>query len=101
MVIERDRERERKPTHPGVILTTYMDQEEFTQQELAERMEVPRQRLSGIINERRKITADTAHRLARVLDTTPEFWMNLQTKWDLWKEEDEKGDEFDRLQQSA
>ncbi len=96
MVIQRDRSRdlERQPTHPGKILTSFMDHEELTQQDLAERMDVPRQRLSGIINKRRRITADTAHRLARVLDTTPEFWMNLQTSWDLWEEQEENGDEF-------
>jgi addiction module HigA family antidote len=74
-----------------------MKHEELTQQDLAERMDVPRQRLSGIINKRRRISADTAHRLARVLDTTPQFWMNLQTKWDLWEEQEKKGDEFAEL----
>lgn len=98
-MIKRDRNRdfEREPTHPGVILTSFIEHEEITQQDLAERMNVPRQRLSGIINKRRRITADTAHRLARVFDTTPEFWMNLQTRWDLWEEQEEKGDEFAML----
>lgn len=94
MSVSRDRDRRRRPTHPGNILEHYREEEGLTQEALAERLGVPRQRLSGIANRRRRITADTAHRLARVLDTTPEFWMNLQTKWDLWQEEEEKGDEF-------
>lgn len=99
MAIQRDQSRnlDRQPTHPGQILTSFMEHEELTQQDLAERMDVPRQRLSGIINKRRRISADTAHRLARVLDTTPQFWMNLQTKWDLWEEQEKKGDEFAEL----
>lgn len=100
MVIKRSdvEDKYRKPTHPGVILTSFIDDEKVTQRELAEQMDIPRQRLSGIINKRRRITADTAHRLARVLDTTPQFWMNLQTKWDLWEEQQEKGDEFATLE---
>lgn len=94
MSVSRDRDRRRKPTHPGKILEHYREEEGLTQQALAEQLEVPRQRVSGIANQRRRITADTAHRLARVFETTPEFWMNLQTKWDLWEEEEEKGDEF-------
>ncbi len=44
---------------------------------------MPETRISEIVNERRGITADTALRLARYLGTTPQFWMNLQTAYDL------------------
>ncbi len=44
---------------------------------------MPETRIGEIVNERRGITADTALRLARYLGTTPQFWMNLQTAYDL------------------
>ena len=44
---------------------------------------VPPNRITGILNNTRGITADTALRLARYFDTTPEFWMNLQSRYDL------------------
>ncbi len=76
----------RKPTHPGEIL-----REEFlfpmglTQVELAERMGVPVQRINTLINGKRDMTAETAVLLSRVLKTSPEFWMNLQTACDLYE----------------
>lgn len=50
---------------------------------LADKIDVPPNRLTGIIAGRRRLTADTAIRLSRYLGTTPEFWMNLQTMHDL------------------
>ncbi len=47
-------------------------------------MGVPIQRVNGLIAERRAVTPETAILLSRVLGTTPEFWMNLQTAHDLW-----------------
>lgn len=78
----------RAPTHPGEILD-----EEFlrplgmTQQALADKMKVPIQRVNTVIAGKRAITPETAILLARVLETTPQFWMNLQTNFDLWKVE--------------
>jgi addiction module HigA family antidote len=56
----------------------------MTQQELAEKMGVPVQRVNLLINGRRDITADTAILLAKVLKTIPQFWMALQAQKDLW-----------------
>jgi addiction module HigA family antidote len=74
----------RIPTHPGVILL-----EEFlvplgiTQVELAEHLEIPVQRVNEIVRGKRGITPATAWLLSEALDTTPEFWLNLQMNRDL------------------
>ena len=75
----------RPPTPAGVIL-----KEEFlaplamTQQQLAAKMGIPVQRVNLIINGHRGITAETALLLAKVFETTPQFWMNAQAAEDLW-----------------
>lgn len=75
----------RPPSTPGEILA-----EEFlaplgmTQLTLAERMGVPVQRVNTLVNGRRAVTAETAILLARALGTSPELWMNLQIRHDLW-----------------
>jgi antitoxin HigA-1 len=80
--------RNRPPTTPGeVLVEEFLKPLEVTQLGLAERMGVPVQRINTMINGKRGVTADTAIRLARVLKTTPEFWMNLQTAYDLWTAE--------------
>ena len=73
-----------RPIHPGEIL-----REEFimplgmSAHALALELRVPAPRINEIVRERRGITPDTALRLARYLGTTPQFWMNLQTSYDL------------------
>ena len=47
-------------------------------------MEIPLNRLNEVIRGRRGVTADTALRLAKLLNTDPGIWMNLQNQWDLW-----------------
>jgi addiction module HigA family antidote len=75
------------PTLPGEMLT-----EEFlvplamTQTELAQKIGVAPRSVNEICNGKRAISPLMAMRLADVFDNTPEFWMNLQTAWDLWKE---------------
>ncbi len=72
------------PVHPGEML-----REEFlvplglTAGKVAAAAGVPRTRIERIVQEKIGITADTALRLAKVLGTTPEFWMNLQTRYDI------------------
>src|SRR5438477_9278390 len=72
------------PVHPGEIL-----RDEFllplgvSVYELANAIKAPRSRLNDIVLGRRRITVDTALRLARYLGTTPEFWINLQTHYEL------------------
>lgn len=75
----------RRPSTPGEILSEeFLGPLEMTQVALAEKMGVPVQRVNTLINGKRGVTAETALKLARVLNTTPEFWMNLQTACDLW-----------------
>lgn len=63
---------------------------------LAIRLCVPATRIGAIVNERRGITAETAIRLARFFNTTPEFWMNLQTNYDLSKTIEKIGAEVEQ-----
>jgi addiction module HigA family antidote len=72
------------PIHPGEIL-----KEEFmlpfglSANRLALELGVPTNRISAIVSGKRSITADTALRLGKAFATTPEFWMNLQSRYDL------------------
>jgi addiction module HigA family antidote len=73
-----------RPIHPGEVL-----REEFlgplglSAHALAQALRVPATRINDVVNERRGITADTALRLARYFGTTAEFWLNLQSAFDL------------------
>ncbi len=75
----------RLPTPPGKILAEeFLAPRKMTQTELAARMGVPRQRVNRLIHGARAVTAEMALLLAKVLGTTPEFWMGLQSRQDLW-----------------
>jgi len=70
--------------HPGEILREeFLTPLEMSANALAIRLSVPAPRINDIARERRGITPDTALRLARFFGTTPEFWINLQTAYDL------------------
>ena len=74
------------PTHPGELLREeLMPAAGLTQEELAGRLGVSRRTINEIVGEKRSVSADMAHRLARFFDTTPEFWLGLQQDVDLWK----------------
>jgi addiction module HigA family antidote len=76
----------RRPTPPGEILRyEFLDPLGLSQKELTEALGITRVRLSEILRGRRSITTDTAFRLARFFDTTPEFWLGLQMDIDLWE----------------
>lgn len=80
-----------KPVHPGEILSEdFMKPHGLSMNRLALDLRVPVTRIADIVAERRAITTDTALRLARYFKTTPEFWLNLQTKYDLEVAEDEE-----------
>lgn len=79
-------DRKRRPTHPGELLRAeILPATGLTQSELARRLDVSRRTLSEIINERRAVTPDVAHRLARAFNTSPELWLNLQQAVDVWE----------------
>ena len=74
----------KKPMHPGEILREqFMPEFRLSINRLARDLRVPVTRIGEIVHERRAITPDTALRLGRYFGTTPEFWMNLQTGYDL------------------
>jgi antitoxin HigA-1 len=90
--------RNRRPTPPGEILRyEFLEPLGLTQKELAAALSITRVRLSGIIRGKRAITSDTALRLARFFDTTPEFWLGLQTDLNLWDTLQAHGAEYDKI----
>ena len=75
----------RRPASVGEILVEeFMEPMGLTQRELAEAMGVQRKHVNELCNDRRTVTAPTALILARVLGTTPDFWLNVQRRTDLW-----------------
>jgi antitoxin HigA-1 len=75
----------RTPTHPGeMLLEEFLNPMNLTQKELADAIYVPYQRINEIIRGKRGITPSTALRLARFFGTSPDFWINLQARWDLF-----------------
>ena len=74
----------RPPTPPGeMLLEEFLRPANLTQVEAARRMNIPLNRLNEVVRGRRGITADTALRLARLFEMSPEFWMGIQADWDL------------------
>jgi addiction module HigA family antidote len=71
------------PVHPGLTLAAEIAVRSLSAHALALRLRVPANRISGIVNGRRSITPETALRLGRFFGTPPEFWMDLQTRYDL------------------
>ncbi|MBM3299155.1 MAG: HigA family addiction module antidote protein [Deltaproteobacteria bacterium] len=77
-------EMRRPPVHPGrVLLELFMEPLGLSQSRLAEALNVDPGRINRIVTGKSGISADTALRLARYFGTTPEVWMNLQSKYDL------------------
>ena len=67
-----------------MLLKEFLTPMGLTQVDAAEKMGISMNRLNELIRGKRGVTADTALRLAKLLKTTPEFWMNLQAAWDLY-----------------
>ena len=77
-------ERRLPPVHPGEILRDeFLSPLALSVYRLARALKIPRPRLNDIVLGRRGVTTDTALRLGRYFGTTPEFWINLQTRHDL------------------
>ena|SRR5258708_5812176 len=77
--------RKRRPRHPGEILREdVLPAAGLTQDKLARLLGVSRRTVSEILHERRPVTTDMAHRLARAFGTSPEMWLGLQQDVDLW-----------------
>jgi addiction module HigA family antidote len=90
------------PVHPGEVLREeFMSPLGLSAAALARAAGLPAHRVADLAGERAALRADTALRLARVLDTSPEFWMNLQTRYDLDHAERQMGDAVARLRPVA
>jgi addiction module HigA family antidote len=67
-----------------MLLEEFLKPMDLTQRDLAEAIHVPYQRVNEIINGRRGITPSTALRLAKYFGVSPDFWINIQLRWDLY-----------------
>ena len=75
----------REPSHPGEIMKEeYLIPLGIAQTTLANDLEIPYQRINEILNKKRGITPSTSLRLAKYFKTTPDFWMNLQLRLDMY-----------------
>jgi addiction module HigA family antidote len=85
------------PVHPGIVLLEeYLLPMGISQNQLALSIRVPARRINEIVHGKRRITADTALRLARFFQVTPQFWLGLQMDYDLDVAEDELGERLDK-----
>lgn len=74
----------KNPMHPGAVLKElYLDPMEIGAIALARRLGVPRTRIERLVKGTTGVTPDTALRLARAFNTTPDYWMNMQTTYDM------------------
>lgn len=81
------------PIHPGeLLLEEFLEPMGISQYRLAKSLQVPPRRINEIIQGKRRISADTALRLARFFGLSERFWLNLQVRYDLEVEKDRLGD---------
>lgn len=86
------------PVHPGeILLTEFLEPLELSQYQLARSIAVSPRRIHEIVHGQRRISADTALRLARFFGTSERFWMNLQSRYDLEIEKDRLGPALDEI----
>ncbi len=90
--------RKRRPTHPGEVLREdVIPALKITQGEFARTLGISRRTVNEILQEKRPITVDTAHRLARALGTSPDVWLGLQQDVDLWDALQANKGEYERI----
>jgi addiction module HigA family antidote len=87
----------RTPIHPGEILADELEEIGLTAKKLADVLEVPPNRLYQILAGKRSMTADTALRLAQYFGMSADFWMNLQTAYELDLAREESGKAIQRI----
>ncbi len=91
----------RPAIHPGEILAEELQEAGVSPTELARQVDVPANRISEIIRGRRGITGDTALRLGHWFGTAPQFWINLQTAYDLRTAAERAGAAIEKLPKRA
>ena len=91
------KEKKLSPIHPGEILEEeFLKPMQISQYRLAKDISVPPRRINEIVHGKRSITADTALRLGKFFGISPQFWLNLQTRYDLEITEDLLRDRLDK-----
>ena len=89
----------RTPTHPGdMLLQEFLIPMGLSQQDLADAIRVPYQRVNELINGRRGMTPSTALRLERFFGMQASFWLNLQLRWDLYFTQEKEKNELDVIE---
>ena len=89
----------REPTHPGeMLLEEFLKPMGLSQRDLALGIHVPYQRVNELVNRRRGVSPSTAARLARYFGNTPDFWLSLQQRWDLYWAEKTEARALDRIE---
>jgi addiction module HigA family antidote len=90
-------ERKLNPVHPGeVLLEEFLKPMELSQNKVAIEIGVDTRRINEIVLGKRRVTADTALRLARFFGTSPQFWLGLQNDYDLDIAQDSLGDRLQK-----
>ncbi len=92
-------ERKRRPTHPGAALKAeILPSTGLSISQFAERLNMSRQSLHRIMAEEQPVTAATALKLARLLNTSPDLWLNMQRAVDLWDESQRLSEELAKIE---
>ena len=88
----------RPPTHPGEMLVEeFLTPMGIKESDLAEFIHVPVQRINEIITDQESITPSIALRLAKYFEMSPDFWMNLQLRWDLYKTQQAESEDLNAI----
>lgn len=96
------RQIQRKPTHPGAVLREdILPEIGLSVSEMARRLRMSRQSLHRILAEEQPMTPATALKLAKLLNTSPDVWLNMQRALDLWQEQQKLADVLDHIQPIA
>ena len=86
------------PVHPGeMLLEEFLRPLGVSQYLLAKEIQVPARRINEVVHGQRRVSADTALRLARFFGTSERFWINLQSRYDVEVEKDRLGDSLDGI----
>ncbi len=89
---------DREPTHPGeTLLHEFLTPLGMTQRDLATAIQVPFQRVNEVVRGRRGFTPSTALRLSRFFGTSPDFWINPQLRWDLYRAGRAEAEQIDSI----
>jgi addiction module HigA family antidote len=87
--------------HPGDVLADELEERGISAAELARQIQVPANRISQLLRGKRAMTGDTALRLGHWLGMNPQFWMNLQSQFDLMDAKRRSGADIDKLPSAA